>query len=143
MGFQYMNFPLLYIFESFHNGTRRRKKKASYCLLFSISVEDRSGYTVALARKVLFIHYFLLECLLDSFHLNFNSFTIFISQSFKTNSINFVNYQIISLALKYLLLHVLVSFLYVLISSTILHSFPHHSSFFFSVKLFLLLFSTF
>lgn len=33
------------------------EKKASYCLLFSTTVEDRSEYTVDLARKVLFIHY--------------------------------------------------------------------------------------
>lgn len=46
------------------------KKNASYCLFFSITVEERSKNIVALTRKVLFIYYFLVEC----FH--FRIFTI-------------------------------------------------------------------
>lgn len=71
---------------------------------FSTTMEDTTENIVSLARKVLFIHYFLPECLLVFFCLNFNIFTMAVPWSLEINVINLAMWQVTSLALKYVLL---------------------------------------
>lgn len=62
-------------------------KKASY-LFFQQMCKGQLKILFPWQENTLFIHYFLPECLLDSFCLNFNIFTVAMSLSLEINIIN-------------------------------------------------------